>query len=206
MKTRTILSLAAVMGFAAFSTPSKAQNLSATFIEINPALTFEATLDNGNTVWYSMAGVMKFDTFDAFCIDAFQPIGSGETVVYQIQNPLTLEMTHTISRLVGGYLASSQSAQDAAAVQWAIWETLVEDISAPSLSDGRVRITDSAATDTIALANQYLTNFNDFAPASLTYLQNDTLQDMVTWSAIPEPNTVVIAAFSGLLLFRRRRG
>jgi hypothetical protein len=205
MTIKRILSCAAALGFAILASQSKAQNLSATFVEINPGISVQATFNDGATVESHLAGVMKFDSFVAFCVDPYQSIGFGETLIYQIQNPLSLETNNTISRLVGGYLASSQSTQDAAAVQWAIWETMAESILPPSLSNGSVRITDSGAMDTITLANQYLTNVNTFAPASLTYLKNDSRQDVVTWCAIPEPTTLGLAAFSGLLFLRRRR-
>ena len=118
---------------------------------------------------------------------------------------LSLSATDTISRLIGGYLLSSQSAQEAAAVQWAIWEVTTESQLAYSLSDGNVRITSAQNLDTITLANQYLAQAPSFTPASVTFLSNATRQDVVTWQVIPEPASAGLMALSGLLLFRRRR-
>jgi hypothetical protein len=143
--------------------------------------------------------------FSAFCVEPLQDISYGETLTYQVQNPLSLANYDTIARLVGGYLASTGSDQDAAAVQWAIWEVTTESLLSASLFDGSIRIIEPVSEGTATLANQYLANVKNYTPVALTYLRNDGRQDVVTWNVIPEPASAGLAALSGLLLLRRRR-
>ncbi len=155
------------------------------------------------------SGVMNFKDltndafFDAFCVEPSVSMSFGDTPIYEIQDINLLANSDKISRLVGGYLASGKTAADAAAVQWAIWETTTETLSAASLSDGNVRVI--APSETAALANQFLLNVNSFAPVELVYLTSDHGQNVVSWNVIPEPGSAGLLAFSALCLFRRRR-
>lgn len=211
MKTTQLLicTVAATAAFAAVK--AQGQNLTATLTGFDPVLTVKGTLDNGNFIQNYPSGVMKFTdvtnsaNFDAFCVDPLQNLGYPETLVYQIQSPSLLANYDMIARLVGGYLASSRTSQDAAAVQWAIWETVSETLNAPSLLDGNVRVISPVSQDTALLANQYLANISNYNPAALTYLTNQTRQDVVTWNVVPEPASAGLAALSSLLLLRRRR-
>lgn len=183
-----------------------AQNLPATLIEITPGLTVKGTVNNGSFIQDYPSGVLHFTDFDAFCVEPTQDLSYGETLVYQVQDPGLLSNYDTISRLVGGYLSSSQSDQDAAAVHWAIWEVTTESLSSNrSLFDGNVRIITPVSLDTATLANHYLANVNSFAPVALTYLTNTGRQDVVTWNVIPEPGSLGLAAVTAILLLRRRR-
>lgn len=143
--------------------------------------------------------------FGAFCVEPLQDLSYGQTLIYQVQNTSTLANANTIARLVGGYLASSRTNLDAAAVQWAIWETTTESLATDSLFTGDVRIIGSANASLANLANQYLANVNSYAPATLSYLTNSTSQDVVTWTTVPEPTSAVLGGLSCLLLLRRRR-
>lgn len=140
----------------------------------------------------------------AFCVDPLQPVSSGQTLTYEIQDVSTLQNSAIISRLIGGFLASSQDASQAAAVQWAIWEVLEESSSSFTLSSGDVKISNSDNA-TRNLANYYLANEASFTGVQLTYLTNKKSQDMVTWKVIPEPTSAALCALSSLLLLRRRR-
>ncbi len=205
MKTTKLLICAVAIAAALAAAKSNGQNISATLIGIDPGIPVTGTVDNGSFIQAYPSGVSKFTDFDAFCIEPTQALSYGETLIYQIQNPLSLSATDTVSRLVGGYLLSSQSAQEAAAVQWAIWEVTTESLSAYSLADGNVRITSALNLDTITRANQYLAQAPTFTPANVTFLTNASRQDVVTWQAIPEPASAGLMALSALLLFRRRR-
>ena len=205
MKTTKLLICAVSLAAAFAAAKANGQNLSATLIGIDPGIAVTGTVDNGSFIQAYPSGISKFTEFDAFCIEPTQGLSYGETLVYQIQNPLSLSATDTISRLVGGYLLSSQSAQEAAAVQWAIWEVTTETQTDYTLADGKVRITSAQNLDTITLANQYLAQASSFTPASVTFLTNENRQDVVTWQVIPEPASAGLMALSGLLLFRRRR-
>ncbi len=209
----TKLLIGAVAVAAAFAAArAKGQSLPATLIGVDPGIGVTGTLDNGSFFQEYPSGVMKFTDFDAFCIEPTQGISYGDSLVYQIQNPLSLGTTDLISRLVGGYLAAlntplteAEVAQNAAAVQWAIWEVTTETLNPFSLDNGNVRISASLNQDTINLANQYLANTANFNPANVTFLTNTDRQDVVTWNAVPEPTSVGLIALSGLLILRRRR-
>lgn len=212
MKTTQLLTYGLALAGAFTAARANGQSLPATLIEINPRLGITATVDNGSFIQEYASGVMQFTDFEAFCIEPTQGLSYGESLIYQVQNPLSLGTTDTIARLVGGYLASmspSQSeldkARNAAAVHWAIWEVTTESLKPYSLADGNVRITSSLNQDTIDLANQYLADVSTFTPANVTFLTNGTRQDVVTWSVVPEPASAGLLALSGLLLFRRRR-
>ncbi|MEO8614545.1 MAG: hypothetical protein ABI600_05340 [Luteolibacter sp.] len=204
MKTTKLLICAMAIAAAVAAVKAQGQNFSATLVDIVPGLPVTGTLDNGSFTQQYPSGVMRFTDFDAFCVDPLQSISYGETLIYQIQDPISLVNYDKISRLVGGYLASSRSDQNAAAVQWAIWETTNETVNSPSLLDGNVRIL-PVSLDTATLANQYLANINTYSPVALTYLTNSTRQDVVTWNVVPEPGSAALAALSTLVLLRRRR-
>lgn len=194
--------MAVAAAFAAVK--AQGQNYSTTLVTIAPGLPVTGTLDSGSFTQQYPSGVMRYADFDAFCVDPLQDIAYGEALVYQIQNPASLVNYDKIARLVGGFLASSQSDQNAAAVQWAIWEITNETVNSPSLLDGNVRIL-PASLDTANLANQYLANIDNYSPVALTYFTNSTRQDVVTWNLVPEPGSAALAALSTLLLLRRRR-
>ena len=191
---------------------SSAQSLPATLINIDPSIAVRGTMDNGSFIQDWPSGDLKFSNFDAFCIEPNQGLSYGEALVYQIQNPLSLSATDSVARLVGGYLSylntatnPTATAENAAAVQWAIWEITAETLSSPSLADGNVRITSSANISTINLANQYLAQIDTYTPANVAFLTNPDRQDVVTWNTVPEPTSAGLLALSGLLCFRRRR-
>lgn len=204
MKTTKLLIGAISIAAAMAAARANSQTLSAKLIDISPALAVNGTVNNGYFLDYP-SGLMNFTEFSAFCVEPEQDIAYGETLIYQIQDSSLVSNHDTIARLIGAYLSSSQTAAEAAAVQWAIWETTNETISSPSLVDGSVRISTPVNQSTADLANQYLANVNNFAPVALTYLSNDTRQNVVTWNLVPEPASLGLVAFSGLLLLRRRR-
>ena len=205
MKTTKFLICAISVAAAVAAARANAQNLSATLVGITPGLGVNGTVNNGAFVQDYASGVLHFTEFDAFCVEPGQDLAFGETLIYQMQSPGLLTNSDTIARLVGGYLASPKSDQDAAAVHWAIWEITSETMSSPSLFDGNVRITTPVSQATATLANQYLMNVNSFAPVSLVYLTNTGRQDLVSWNVVPEPGSLGLAAFSAVLLLRRRR-
>ncbi len=200
---KRIICAVAIAGAVA-TTAARAQNFSAHFEGVSPGLSINGTFDNS---YYDdlPSGVLAFTGFDAFCVQPTTPIAYGDTVVYQVQDPQTLASHGAIARLVGGFLASSKTEEHAAAVQWAIWEIILDGLDTPSFSTGNSRITLAGNSATIALAEEYLLNVDQFSPVVLTYLTSPTHQDVVTWQHVPEPATAGLAALSGLLLLRRRR-
>lgn len=205
MKTTKFLICAISIAAALASAKASGQSLPATLIEISPALLVNGTVNDGGYTGDYYTGLMRFDGFDAFCVEPTESLSYGESLVYEVQDIGLLSNANAVARLVSAYLASPQTADHAAAVQWAIWELTTESLSGPSLVDGNVRITIPANEPTATLANQYLANAGNFAPANLVYLTNDGRQDVVRWTPIPEPATAALAALSALLLVRRRR-
>lgn len=207
MKTTKLLVCAVAVAAAFAAAQSQGQTINATLIDISPGLNVNGSFNGGAYTLTFPAGVMNFSNFDAFCVQPLESLSYGESLVYEITSPVSLTPTayNSIARLVGGYLASSQNNQNAAAVQWAIWEVTNETTSPPSLFDGNIRIIGAADQATAALANQYLANVNTYTAANLTYLRNNGRQDVVTWNTVPEPASVGLAALSGMLLLVRRR-
>lgn len=210
MKITKLLICAVAVSAAIAAVNAKGQSLNATLNGISPGLTLEGTWSN-EFVYNYPAGVMNFTdngtglNFGAFCVEPLQDISYNETLFYEIQSPTSLANSDIIARLVGGYLASPPTDQNAAAFQWAIWEVTTETSSVVSLYDGSVKILEPVGEGTATLANQYLANVMNYQPVKLTYLTNSTRQDVVTWEVVPEPTTLGLAALSGLLLLRRRR-
>lgn len=205
MKTTKLLICAVGVAAAVAAAKAKGQTLTAHLEGMSPVASVNGTIDNGSFIQEYPSGVLNFTDFDAFCVEPTEPLSFGDTLVYQIQNPGSLANYDTISRLIGGYLASAQTGKDAAAVQWAIWEVTTETLSSPSLLSGNVRIVTGINDDVAILANQYLANLSSYTPAAITFLSNDVQQDVVTWQAIPEPTSLGLVALSGLIAFRRRR-
>ena len=211
MKSKLLL---CAVGFASFLFTEKAQSQSLTvqFIEINPSVPVNGSV-NGSTFMDYPSGVALFSEFQAFCVEPLQDLSYGETVTYEIQDVSSLANSVIIAKLIGAYLSSGQTAEDAAAVQWAIWEIVAETSGTRSHDNGNVIISPGDATvnphgPTIAaLGNQYLADAatDKFSPVTLTFLHSDTRQDVVTWQVVPEPTTAGLAALSMLVMFRRRR-
>jgi len=207
MTTKLLL---CAVGFASFIVTEKAQSqtLVTQFIEISPNVPVNGSVDGSFFQDYP-SGPKLFSDFQAFCVEPSQSLSYGQTVTYDVQDPANLANSLAIAKLVGGYLASGQSALDGAAVQWAIWEIVAELSPTKSLTEGNVVLTGTNPSnpngDAVALlGNQYLSNLDSYAPASLVYYANADSQDVVTW-VIPEPATAGLAALSALMLFRRRR-
>lgn len=209
MKTKLLL---CAVGFAVslfITERAAAQTLTTTFVEINPNVPVNGSYDGIN--FYDLpSGVAVFTDFQAFCVEPLQHLTYGQTVVYDIQDPATLANVNLIASLVGGFLSSSMSGQDAAAVQWAIWEIVQESSATKSLSSGNIIIGPNtgispASQAVAALADQYLANINNFTPVQVAYLTNENDQDVIAFLAVPEPATAGLAALSLLVILRRRR-
>jgi uncharacterized protein (TIGR03382 family) len=205
MKTTKFLICAISIAAAVAAVRASGQSLPATLNEISPGLLVNGTANDGAYVGDFFSGLMRFDGFDAFCVEPNEPLGYGDSLVYQVQDAFLLSNADTVARLISAYLDSPKTPDHAAAVQWAIWEATTETLSSPSLLDGGVRISIPVNEPTAVLANQYLASAGNFAPAKLVYLTNSGRQDVVTWTPIPEPGTAMLAALSALAVFRRRR-
>jgi hypothetical protein len=179
------------------------QTLETTFDTLLPGQNVTGTWDNGLTVNDYPAGELQFSNLNAFCAEPGVLIGSGP-LIYNIQSPSSLANYDTISRLVGGYLASTGSDAEAAGFQWAIWEVTNEVLLPWNLFDGNVNISPVSAS-TATLANNYLSNVSSFTPAEIVYLTSATSQNIVAWNIVPEPSSLGLVVLSGVFLLRRRR-
>ena len=86
MKTTHLLICAISIAAAVAAARANAQNLPATLIEINPVLSVNGTINNGNFIQDYPSGVMQFTEFEAFCVEPQQDLSYGESLVYQIQD------------------------------------------------------------------------------------------------------------------------
>lgn len=179
----------------------KAQSVPSTFQGVSPGLSTKGTLDGSTTKVYK-AGLMRFDTFDGFCVDPHQLIYQNQTVNYTKDLTFsTPAVSDAIAHLVGGYYASGQTAQDAASIQWAIWEVIVDGVGSTDLTSGNSRVLDTATAN---LAESYLQNIGNLPKADVVYMKNVKFQDMVT--VVPEPSSSLLLSLGacGLLLRRKR--
>lgn len=201
MKTRLLFGAMTVAGLLGVSVAG-AQTLNTKFIDISPALDVTGTVDGGNQRDL-FVGVMNFDSFQGFCVEPLAGMTYGQNYTYELATaPAVLPRADFVNRLITAYNESPQSARDAAAIQWAIWEVIIEDDANFSLSNGQGKVSISSALEVATLANSYLANLASYQPASTSYLISANGQDVIT---IPEPSAFLMALLSSAVLFRRRR-
>lgn len=216
MKHKALLCIGAVAyTLAAFT--ANGQSIEVKLISIDPSLTVNGTFDDGKTTRNYSSGVLQFTTtslpsnldFEAFCVEPSATIAVGQTLTYEVTSTSQLTNSEKVAKLVGGYLGSSKTKEDAAAFQWAIWEVTAENKKSFNLSNGNVRITSSGTNlATQELGNKYLAQIDSFSSADIAYLTNSKFQNMVGFkagTAVPEPSTFGLAALAGVLLLRRKR-
>ncbi|MGD9419984.1 MAG: PEP-CTERM sorting domain-containing protein [Verrucomicrobiota bacterium JB025] len=218
MNSKHLISKTLAVFTAAGATQAMAQNIEVNFINHSIYENVNGTTDNGGYEQSWPSGVMDFtvvssgDSFDAFCVEPSQGISYGETLIYEVQDPSSLSNYDTIARLVGGYLASSQTDLEAAATYWALMEVTAETGATYSLTAGSVQITELATPlnqEVADLADSYLANVGSYTAAEIVYLSNATRQDVVVFgdgvTSVPEPSAIALVALSGLALLGRRR-
>lgn len=204
-KTPTLMKMTRICGITvltalATASPILGQTLTDTFISVDPGVSAKGTFD-GTNFRFINSGIVQFSGFEAFCIDPLQGVSVGEAITYDVTfDYSTPEVSSAISKLAGGYYSSGQSDLDAAAVQWAIWEVLLDGPDG-SLFTGNSQLMD---LEVAVLANDFLAQLPDLPVTDVIFLTNPTRQDMMTTS-IPEPASLSLVAITSLLLLRRRR-
>lgn len=198
MKLTCICGIAVLTALGAVS-PLTGQTLTDTFLSIDPGVSAKGTFD-GTNFRFVNSGIVQFTGFEAFCIEPLQGISVGEEITYNLASDYsTPEISGAIAKLTGGSYASGQSDLDAAAVQWAIWEVLLDGPDG-SLFTGNAQLMD---LEVAVLANEFLAQLPDLPVTDVVFLTHPARQDMVT--TIPEPASLGLLAASSLLLLRRRR-
>ena len=217
MKTTKLLICAISIAAATAASQVQAQNLSTELLGFSPTRQVMGTIDGSAAPGQEYtSGVMNYQDFtnatffDAFCVQPSASMSINDTPTYLIQDISLLPNSYEISLLVDLYISSSKTDEDAAAVQWAIWEIINEStLPTYSLLDGNVQVYSPAGQ--AAAADVYLTSMQALADASavptvsLVYLTSDSYQNVVSWNAVPEPGTAGLVALSALCFFRRRR-
>jgi hypothetical protein len=189
-----------VLATLATTASTNAQDLSAKYLGIDPGSSVKGTFD-GTNFRFVQSGLVQFEGFEAFCIEPTQGISIGEVVDYDIAFSYSApDVTESIAKLVGNYYSSGQTANEAAATQWAIWEVVIDGTTGSSLFTGNTRV-DNAGIG--GLANSYLSQLPTLPVADVEFLTNPKRQDMVR--LVPEPASASLFALASLLLFRRRR-
>lgn len=195
----------ALCGFAS------AQTITTTFTSSDPREIVNGTFDGGTTVNDKVSGVLNFNNVDfvAFCAEPLQNITPGQTIDYTV-SPLTdLTNVTSVAKVITAFRASSMDNIQAAGAQWAIWELVGETAGAFDTDSGTIAIT-SPFIDTVDAqvrdaAKNYLVTFDNFAASDVTFLTNPTVQNMITWTAVPEPSSALLSGLGVLALIRRRR-
>ena len=217
MKTTKLLICAISVAAAAAASQAQAQNLSTELLGFSPTRQVMGTINGSADPGQEYtSGVMNYQDFtnatffDAFCVQPSVSMSINDTPTYLIQDISLLPNSYQISLLVDLYLGSTQTDEDAAAIQWAIWE-ITNETTLPtySLLDGNVQVYSptgqAAAADVYLTSMQALADVNTVPTVSLVYLTSDTYQNVVSWNAVPEPGTAGLMALSALCFFRRRR-
>lgn len=208
MKTKKLLLGVAAIAFG-LTASAHAQNIQVSITGLTPGVTGISTSYNGGAFESQDAGVLQFNFGQAFCVEPTIPLNYPGTLVYSITDISNLASNDIIAKLVGGYLASNdQSNENAAAVQLAIWEVVLDGPSGNSLSSGNMQI--QLSSDLATRAQTYLTNVNTYAAAPITYLVNtgegaDHRQNIITWSTVPEPSSMLLLGLTSLAFLRRKR-
>lgn len=204
--TKLLLGVAAIA--AVLTASVNAQNISVSVTGLSPGINKISTAYDGSFFQLQDAGVLQTSVGNAFCVQPGVPLNYPETLVYTVTNVSNLASNDIIAKLVGGYLASPQDALNAAAVQLAIWEVLLDGSTSGSLTTGNMQIAGTSDLNLINLANGYLAGANGYTAVPITFLVNNDdphRQNIITWSAVPEPSSMLLLGLTSLVFFRRKR-
>lgn len=195
--------------------------MAATTIDIKYLSTTGTVVNTTQTSDY-LSGAMSYLTstgtsFEAFCAE----LGQGHALTSAGFQTYTVgsfggNQADMLQRLYSSSYASLATAQQKAAFQTAVWEITHENASTLGATTGSFQfkwLTDTSTTAEdnafASLVNGYLNdakNYTGDAKYTLTKLSSDTYQDLVTISAVPEPESyALLLAGLGVVVFVARR-
>jgi hypothetical protein len=182
----------------------------------------EITTSNGGALVEDyLSGGMQYQvlggagSFEAFCIELDQSHADSGFKSYTVGSFSAGQAT-LLQGLFSSSYAALSSDRDRAAFQTAIWEITHETSGAMGASDGSFQFKylnlDSTAEDDQAFLDQVdgfllsAANYNGLAKYSLTKLESATYQDLLTVTAVPEPESyALLLAGLGVVGFMARR-
>lgn len=205
MKTKTSILSLLLAGLASAASPLTYET---TVDGAYPASNVTGKINTGPKTVY-LSGVIQFlsefGPFDSFCVEPDTTMHIGQTITYTEGDPSNVQNYTLISQVVGGYLVSSMDSDQAAGVQWAIWELLSETSNNTfTLNSGSVSI---SPQDIFIrnIANAYLDNVSTFDSVDLLYLKSDVGQDIISWNInVPEPSSFILLGLTSIGFLTKR--
>ena len=155
----------------------------------------------------------KQEQFTTYCVDILHWVGSADVAEQSVStlNNGPRNDGEMAAYLYLSYADTVDTDDQAAALQMAMWEVVFEsDANAYDVTGGDLHI--SARSSAVDLANTMLGDLPDHftVPPCLKVLHTDLHQDMLwcepgTGTDVPEPATLSLLGFGGLMMLRRRR-
>ncbi len=141
--------------------------------------------------------VASGDSFIAYCIEPSQSNGRAGLARDYVVDSFSGTQAQRLQGLFSAEYASLNTYTDKAAFQVAVWEIMRETSGTLDAASGSFQVLGSDATSSqvAALANTFMAtaaSYNGPALYSLTRLTNANLQDLVTATAVPEPQTYAL--------------
>ena len=154
---------------------------------------------------FRLSGDSGFGNFLAFCVDLAKFMSTGNSYTTSSGSAFGATVDGYIDRLFTSAYASVDTAVKGAAFQLALWEIISDTGSGYNLAGGSFKATAGSAV--INQANSYLTGLAGASTGgySITYLNSNTSQNLVTVSPVPLPAALGMLGVGIASLFGLRR-